>query len=373
MRKPQKKRINPTFIIILALLAVGLVVIGFLAVSKLGSPIKKNVELPFNIYYNYAFTGNGFVYIEGNSFNYYSLSDNKQNYSVMLENTDVKLAGSDSVQVVYTNSAVRLPKNQASLAISGTVKSVKCFYGFVAVHIEESRVDSVEKTDKIKIFSASGEQLDEIILSGRKLLEYGFFRKGRNDQLYSIELDYQASMPITSVSTYSLTTQSKTGIITIQNQLVECMIFTDKSVFAVGTNDIIRYEAEGNYESYRLLSYGYSLHDSSYTKTNTVFLIKNANHEDDVPRTIRIYKTAQGGSPNGQVNLMRVAESAKSVFACGDKVFVLTAGCLNRYSTLGSFDGSYKLSITVDEAQKLSDNSLLLTSGSKLYLLTLKP
>ncbi|HHT86156.1 MAG TPA: hypothetical protein GXZ61_00590 [Clostridiales bacterium] len=372
MRQPQRKRKSGLIILIL-LFAVGAIIAASIVVPKFTSPIKSVVKLPFGIYYNYAFTGNGFVYIEGSSLNYYSLSDSKQNYSVMLENTDVKLAGSDSVQVVYTNTSVRIPKNQVSLDLSGTVLSVKCYHGFVAVHIEENSGASPEKPEKILVYNAAGEQLDEILFDGRKLIGYGFFRNTKYDQLYTIELDYKASMPITLISTYSLTTSAKTGIITIQNQLVERMIFTEKSVFAVGTNDIIRYEAEGHYESYRLLCYGYSYVDSAYSKSSAVFLMKDADDEGSIPKSVRIYKAAQGSMPDDKLQLLSIPETAKGVFAIYDRVYVLTANRLNRYSTQGGEDGSYKLSIAVDGATKLSDNKLLISSGAELYLITLKP
>lgn len=358
-----KKRANSItvsvrFIVMLIaiLLVAGIVVVAILANQSL---LSKPSEMKFDARTQYLYTGTGFMYTQGGVLKYDDLTDTDETYSGNLPHPDVKLAGyGRNTHAVYDASSLCIVGLKDAIAPGGEIKSVECGNGFVACLTEK------DGAERITVYGTDGELKEEII-PDNTVTEFGFTHLDK-EQLYMITLDTDAGAIISTVTTYDPSAPAMTGIITVQNQLVENILFTKKSVFVEGTTNMIRYDANNNTESYRLITRGYHMGDS-YVKGDKVYF---AMHSDEsTKRSVRMYVTSQSAVPSEEVLPVQVPADALGVFVFDKNIYALTSTDVYMYDSEGELCETEKLQFAIDGVQKL-DGKLLLVSGGRAYTVT---
>lgn len=88
-------------LLISALVVIGIAFAAVLIIKRINTVARKK-SLPIRPETEYAYTGDGFVYIEGKTLNFYSVKNEDKNYSMSVEADNVKLVGTDKIKVIYT-------------------------------------------------------------------------------------------------------------------------------------------------------------------------------------------------------------------------------------------------------------------------------
>lgn len=325
-------------------------------------------KLPFYASSKYEYTGTGFLYIEGMTLHYYDLTESKNSYSVNISGGDVHLAGHDLLHVLYTESSLQIINSQFPIEFNGSIISAKCGNGVIAVHKRDGSQDSV------RLFDAAGSQIDEITFTDSALMDYGFYYSGKTCSLYMIATNTNSSSPVTELLTYSVTSSSSThtGVIVVQNELITDAVFSGSSIFLTGTDNIIRYSADNNTESYRLRCYGMKLLDRSALSSQAVFVMTPNSADENALSYVRLYRASQSSVPEETMNTLQLPRSTVSAFASGDRVYVITQSAIETYRADGRFSDREDLAFPASSACKLDDDRLLIASGEDMYLLTFK-
>lgn len=340
------------------LLAIGLVfgLIHLLKSTKKGA--KELTELPFTDTANYTYTGSGFLYFQEGKLYYMDIADGRKDTSYKINTDELKLTASDSISVLYHDTAVQIVGSEAPIVVSGKVLGVKCSQAHVAV----LREDSAGKT-AIVIYDGAGTQTDQMDFDAADLIDFGFSNR-QDETLWTLEMDLSASTPVCTITTYNLATKRTTGVINVQNQLTGDVIFTDKSLFLSGTSDLIRYTLAGSSEVYRISVYGWKLADSSIGES-PILLYKQRGGSNSI---LKLYTVPEGDVGSAAISTVHPPEGALAEFLIKGKLMIYTPTAAYTYTAGGKLLAVEELPIKIDGAQKLSESHILLSSGDSLYV-----
>jgi hypothetical protein len=351
---------------------IGLLVLGFVLVAGIvtaaiviissAGVFSRVLELPFGSDSVYQYTGSGFLYTENNKLNYYDIKDENKNYSVDLSASDVSLAGSSQVTAVYNNYAMQIVGAEFPIEFSGRVLKVKCGESYAAVLKEENGSESLQ------VFGSNGKQVDRINFSGSFPADFGFYGSG-SEILWTLTMETAGSEPVSTITTYDLSKSATTGVVNLQSHLVEKLVYSENSIFAADTNELIRFDHIRNNETWSLMIYGWRLHDS-YIANKPYFLL--------TPRkaaslsTVKLIIAQEGDMPNETESIVHLPTDTIEAFLCSGKLIAVTPGEIVTYSDKGKEEESFPLEITVEKAVKLDSSRVMLQSGSKLYIVAIK-
>ena len=334
-------------------LVVG-VVLFILANQKL---LSKPRELPFGASSEYVYTGTGYIYIAGQSVRYTDLTDSSYNYSGTLPHESMKLSGyKRDTHVVYDGSTLCIIGLSEAVTADGNILSVRCGDGFVACEVDTG----AEK--KVEVYNLIGEKVEEIN-SSETIVKYDFCHT-QKEQLYVVTLNTDSDTLLSTLTTYDPEVPAMTGIITVQNQLVENVVFTKKSVFILGTANLIRIDLATNKESYRLITRGYHMGDY-FEKGSKVYFVMYP--DDGNQNYIRLYQASQSTTPSEKVVPFQLPDSTLGVFVHEGNVYAMTANVVYMYDDRGTLKTTETLDFTVDSVYDTGGDSLLCSSANRLY------
>lgn len=354
-------------LVLVPLLIAG-AVFGIISLTKKSGTMGAPTELPFTKSDPYVFTGNGFLYMKGTSLYYKDLVDSKKDYSFIVSASDVKLTASLNISALYNSSAVQIVGAPSPIERTGQILNVRCG----SKHVVILREDGNGSTS-MQIFDTAGNQKDEIdIPKGTAyIVDFGF-TAAAEDVLWTLTVDTASEIPLSTITTYDLAKGSTTGVLTVHHQLIESLQFTQNSIFAIGTNDLIRYNNAS--EVYRLRVYGWKLLDfsASGASAKPLFLFAPRNASSALS-TVKVYSVAEAEVASDQVMTFQLPENTLSAFLAGGNLVACTGNALYTYAMNGS-KSSVELGLTVDGpgAVKLSENRMLLFQGEKLYLASIR-
>lgn len=306
-----------------------------------------------------VYTGSGFLYVGGGALNYANLRDEKKSWTSPMNSENVRLAASAAVSAVYNDSAVQFLDTVSGAQLFkreyiGAIELVRCGTGSVAV----LRRDEAQKR-QLYILSLKDEELDALEFgSNQEVLDFGFYQN--DEMLWTLTLNTGGVSPNCTIETYVVATQSKTGMMTVEGQLIERVEFVDKNTFTVGTNHILSYNELGQIAE-RTLIYGWKAVDFGIIAGKPSFIV--------TPRGQTTGGTAKLITLPAQETLLQLPASTKGIFITGGKYVVITGGSVLFYSDKGEKTREQTLEITVDAAEKISPTQLLLTQGTELFLL----
>lgn len=351
----------------IAVLVCGLlIIIGLIfgIIKLLGAAFGKKkgatAELPFTAGANYTYTGAGFLYFDNGRLYYDDIADGSKDASYKINTEDLSLAASTGISVLYHDTALQIVGAGDSLVFSGKVLGVRCGNDHVAVLREDSAGGTA-----IAIYDKSGTQVDQMDFEATDLINFGFSNTS-DETLWTLEADYSTLTPVSTLTTYNLTTRHTTGVMTVQGQLVENVFFTPSSIFLSATSSLIRGTLAGTSEAYRITIYGWELMDYSILDSGPVLLY--GQRETEAQSTLKLYTLAEDSVGSAQISSVHPPTGYVGAFLIKGKLYVYTPTQIYTYSSKGELLSTEPIGETITKAEKLSESHVLLYKDDTLII-----
>ena len=359
-RKKKKKKKNRTLLfsmITLGALGIALVIFQFVF-NKQAETVSMDIT-PISTTSTYINTGDGLLYQTDGQIHFYHLTDSKKNYTYGMGASDIRMSGSESMTVVFNKAQLQVVGEKTPLTFTGSVEEVECGTGHLAV------LQAAEDgSESVLVITRSGEQIDDLPFADQSIIDFGFY-KTDNEMLWIETLNVSTGTPMTTISTYDLSKKEVTGLIHVQNQLVNDVFITPNSMFVVCTNQIIRYIHAGNKEIYRTMIYGYEALDFSFASGTPTFLLTTRGGDF---HAVRILTLAEDAEPSPVETTLQLPTEGVSAFIMGSKLAVASREQLFTYTLKGKLSSTASFEQPIDAAVKLTDSKLLLSSNGMYYL-----
>ncbi len=357
-RKKKKKNSTLIFsVITLGVLGIGLVIFQFIF-NKQEATVSMDIT-PISTTSTYINTGDGLLYQTDGQIHFYHLTDSKKNYTYGTGASNIRMSGSESMTVVFNQSQLQVVGEKTPLTFTGVVEEVECGTKHLAVMRQAE-----DGAESVLIVTKSGDQIEDLAYPDQCIVDFGFYTT-TNEMLWIEMLNVSAGTPMTTIVTYDLSKQQVTGMIHVQNQLVNDIYITPNSMFVVCTNQIIRYIHAGNKEIYRTMIYGYEVLDFSYASGTPTFLLTTRGGDF---HTVRILTLAEDAAPAPVETTLQLPVEGVSAFIMGSRLSVASREQLFTYTIKGKLSATATFQQPVDAVVKLTDNKLLLSSNGMYYL-----
>lgn len=359
-RKKKKKKKNRTLFFSMVTLGVlGIALVIFQAVfNKQAETVSMDIT-PISTTSTYINTGDGLLYQTDGQIHFYHLTDSKKNYTYGMGASDIRMSGSEAMTVVFNKAQLQVVGEKTPLTFTGAVEEVECGTGYLAV-LQQTE----DGKESLLVITRSGEQIDDLPFDDQCIIDFGFY-KTENEMLWIETLNVSTGSPMTTISTYDPSKKEVSGLIHVQNQLVNDIYITPNSMFVVCTNQIIRYIHEGNKEIYRTVIYGYEVLDFSYSSGTPTFLLTTRGGDF---HAVRILTLAEDAAPAPVETTLQLPTEGVSAFIMGSKLAVASREQLFTYSLKGKLTSTATFEQPIDAAIKLTDSKLLLSSNGMYYL-----
>lgn len=358
-RKKKKKRNNTLIfsVVTLGILGIGLVIFQFIF-NKQEATVSMDIT-PISTTSTYINTGDGILYQTDGQIHFYHLTDDKKNYTYGMGASNIRMSGSESMTVVFNEASLQVVGEKTPLTFTGIVEEVECGTKHLAVLRAAE-----DGTESVLVITRGGEQIADLPYADQCIVDFGFY-SNTNEMLWIETINVNTGMPMTTISTYDLSKQEVTGMIHVQNQLVDDIYITPNSIFVVCTNQIIRYIHEGNKEIYRTMIYGYEVLDFSYSSGTPTFLLTTRGGNF---HTVRILTLAEDAAPAPVETTLQLPAEGVSAFIMGSRLSVASREQLFTYTIKGKLSATATFEQPIDTAIKLTDAKLLLSSNGMYYL-----
>ena len=359
-RRKKKKRKNNTLlfsVITLAVLGIALVIFQFIF-NKQEETVSMDIT-PISTTSTYINTGDGILYQTDGQIHFYNLTDSKKNYTYGTGASNIRMSGSETMTVVFNTAQLQVVGEKTPLTFTGEIQEVECGTDHLAVLRKAE-----DGQESVLVLNRDGEQIQELPFADQSIIDFGFYTTA-NEMLWIETLNVSTGSPMTTISTYDLNKQEVTGLIHVQNQLVNDIYITSKSMFVVCTNQIIRYIHEGNNEIYRTTIYGYEPVDFSNASGTPTFLLTPRGGDF---HTVRILTLVEDSAPEPVETTLQLPTEGVSTFIMGSKLVVASREQLFTYSLKGKLTATATFEQPIDSAVKLTDSKLLLSSNGMYYL-----
>ncbi len=360
-RKAKNKRktvLRLFFLFGILLLILAGVVAGILLLGNSMSAQASLTQLPFSPQDNAIFTGQGFLYIKDGTLYYTDLSNEHNDYHAPVTATDVKLAASKEIHALYNSAALKIVNATYPVEFTGTLLYVTCGSTTVAA----LKTDNTG-AETIQVFDKTGTQKDQLTFPGQFIVDYGFYTAG-NEYLYVLTMSLDSGTPLSTITIYDMTRAATSGVMQVQNQLIEHIYFTSSGIYAVGTNQLIRYSLEGNRESYREMLYGWEVMDFE-SSGNPLFLLRPRS--TDKPGTVKLLTVKDADVAGTTQRLFQLPAGTVDAFVMGGRVVAVTTSGYTVYSADGKLLNTRHVSAEVVTAEKIDSGTLLLNTASACY------
>ena len=359
-RKKKKKKKNRTLLFSLVTLGVlGIALVIFQAVfNKQAETVSMDIT-PISSSSTYINTGDGILYQTDGQIHFYHLTDSKKNYTYGMGASNIRMSGSESMTVVFNEAQLQVVGEKTPITFTGSVEEVECGTGYLAV-LQKTE----DGAESLLVITRGGEQIDDLPFADQCIVDFGFYTT-QNEMLWIETINVSSGTPMTTISTYDLSKKEVTGLIHVQNQLVNDIFITPKSMFVVCTNQIIRYIHEGNKEIYRTVIYGYEALDFSYASGTPTFLLTTRGGDF---HTVRILTLAEDTAPASVETTLQLPTEGVSAFIMSNKIAVASREQLFTYTLKGKLSTTATFEQPIDQATKLNDTKLLLSSNGMYYL-----
>jgi hypothetical protein len=358
-RRKKKKKNNPLLFSMLILGALG---VGLLVFQFFFNRSEATVEMemtPISTTSTYINTGDGILYQTAGQIHFYHLTDSKKNYTYGMGASDIRMSGSESMTVVFNQAQLQVVGEKTPLTFTGSIEEVECGTKYLAVLRKAE-----DGTEGLHIITKGGEQVSDIAYTDQCIVDFGFYTTS-TEMLWIEALSVETGTPMTTISTYDLAKNEVTGMIHVQGQLVDKIYITKSSMFVVATNQIIRYIHEGNKEIYRTTIYGYEVVDFSNASGTPTFLLTTRGGDF---HTVKIMTLQEDSAPEPVETTLQLPTEGVDAFIMGSRLVVVSREQLYNYTIKGVLSATATFQQPVDEAAKLNDSKLLLSSNGMYYL-----
>ena len=317
---------------------------------------------------NCIYNGSGMFCYSGGYLKYYDLKNRKNDYEsfIGIDENGLNFACGSEIELIYTGGSIYFVGSKRIVDISeGIVKECKCGRNYAAVLIE-----GADGVSRIEMYNASGEKISTSVFASTVLTNFGFENES-SSAFYTAELSTAGKDAAITITTYDLSKNSKNGVISVYGMLVDDVIFTEKSIFVVGTKHLIRYDRKTNKEVYRVLIYGYECQSVSENKKGKqVFaLVEEGN---DNPKYVKMLTVSETESANPLVRVIALPDNAIYFASMNGLLYVVNDTSVHRYDASGEVDEYTLFNINVSFAKKIDDNRLLIKAGGSWNIFTIK-
>lgn len=316
-----------------------------------------------------AFNGKGFIDYRARTLEYYDLSGKSKDFSKSLgfDDDNIKLAGGSEITVLYNDISFFVVGTKQAVNIeNGRIIDCKCGKNFAALLIE----DNESANARVEIYNSAGslcnkKEFDTTIITG-----FGFESEFGTTFYYSEMSTAGKDLAIT-ITTFDLERNSVNGVLCVYGMVVDDVIFTEKSIFAVGTKYLIRFDRVTNKEVYRILIYGYECYSVSMdSKKKQVFALAEADVEK--PSYVKLLTLSESENANSTVRVVNLPDDYVYFASMNGTLTVVTDHSIIKYDASGKVSGTTECDETISMAMKLDSNKLLLKKGEKYCVFKLK-
>ncbi len=359
-----KKKVSRKALVFLISVIVVLVVLltGLIMVLTKGKQIEDTlVPMPFTSDSEYSQVGSNVVYLSDTLLTSVDPSG-KRVWQCSLYAAGLRIEANDHVIAAIGDDAIQcVDATGAQLfttRIDGNIESARVGINKVAVYVRQTLENN--QPSYILIFDLSGNNLYQITVTDKYILDYGFDTQG--DQLYVLELDAAGSVPVSRISTYRPETQAMTGIKELKDQLVDGVKIIGKDIYAMGTHRLTIYPAANTGNSRDLLTYGWMVKDISMVGDSKFIYVPSSEAPYDIARIIR----ASGGET--KINL---PPHVSWVVMGTDKIYCFANTSFFVYTGDGKYLRSYDLPFESSEVLRAMPGYVFISQGSSVYLMPL--
>lgn len=356
-----KTFIRLTILIVLVLAFVGLIVGGVLLFRSCSLAASKR-SLPFAYSAENAYTGDGFMYMEGSTLKYINLKDESKNYSISVNAPTARLMGTSGIKIVYNSRALQMIGTQYDIELEGEVVKLCCGSKYAAVY----RLGN-DGSKTLHVYDSAGSECYQIDFTDAVLTDFGF-ESSTSPILWTSELITTGNCITTTVTIYDLSRSSITGVISVQGQLVKDIFITSNSIFAVCTDNIIRYDRRSNIEAYRLLTYGYDCTSCSFSGGRALFVLKREEGDTD---SVRLLSVSEKDVANESSSLLVLQTGVVNSFAMNGNFIVVSQEKLLIYDASGKLTKEAQFDQLITSAEKLDERNILIGRGDEALLYTI--
>ena len=306
----------------------------------------------------YINTGDGLLYQTDGQIHFYHLNDSKKNYTYGTGASNIRMSGSKSMTVVFNEAQLQVVGDKTPLTFTGYIQEVECGVNHLAVLRRAE-----DGTESVLIITKDGEQIADLPFADQYILDFGFYTY-ENEKLWVEVLNVNTGTPITTISTYDFVQNEIIGMMRVQSQLVNQVYITGNSFFVVGTNQIIRYVHAGNKEIYRSMIYGYEAVDFSNASDDPTFLLTTRGGDF---HTVKILSLEEGTDANAVETTLQLPTEGVAAFIMNGRLIVVSREQVYTYSLKGKLLATANFEQPVDEAFKLTEKKLLVSSSGMYY------
>lgn len=367
----RRKKISKIRLLLLVAIPIALIVLTIVIISliKYSGEAGKLKSFPKMSADNISFTGNGFIEYKDKKLNYYDLVSKKHDFSesVGIEDTDIKLAGGSEINVLYNEISFYIINTQQAVNIENArIIDCKCAKNFAALLI----MDNDTNKSRIEIYNSAGSLCINKNFDTTMITNFGFENELSTTFYYS-ELSTAGENLTFTITTFDLQRNSVNGVISVYGMVVENVIFTEKSIFVVGTKYLIRFDRVTNKEVYRLLIYGYKCYSVSMNnKKKQVFAL--AEIDSEKPAYVKLLTVSEGESANSTVRVINLPDNYIYFTSLNGSLAVVTDTSILKYNANGTVAGCTKFDEPISKALKLNSNNLFIKIGERYGIFKLK-
>lgn len=320
-------------------------------------------ETPIATADTYQNTGDGILYQTDGKIHFYHLTDQKKNYTYGTGASDIRMAGSAALTAVYNDVSMQVIGERKPLQFAGKVLALECGEAHVAV-LQQDEAGS----QTILVLTADGEQTGQLQFDADQyIVDFGFY-KVIGEMLWIETLSITAGTPTTTITTYDVVKKANSGVMQIQNQLIDGIYITPDSMFVVGTNQIIRYTHNGNKEIYRTTVYGYRVIDYTYSGTPTFLMTPRGGDM----HSVKMLTLAEGADPKPAETFLQLPTEGVAAYMMNGKLVVVSQQNVYTYTLKGKLSLTATLEKPAEAAVKLTEKVIMLASNGIYYLATIK-
>ena len=358
-RRRRKRRPRTLLFSLLILVVLGGGILIYQAIFTKQAATAEMSATPISTDAMYLNTGDGLLYVTDGQIHFFHLTDEKQNYNYNMDATDIRMSGSESMTVVYNTASLQVVGKEKPVAFEGELLDVACGKGFLAALYR-----SADGVEKVKIITPDGAERKTYAFDEQYIVNYGFYTVS-NEMLWIETMSVNTGTPATMIYTYDLAKETQTGMMTIQNQLVDDLYITKNSVFVAATNQIFRFTHDGNKEAYRTTVYGYEVVDFSSASDNPTFLLTPRGGDF---HSVKILTLAEDSAANAVETYLQLPTEGVDAFIMGNMLVVASREKLLTYSLKGKLSSEATFEQPIDAAVKLTNSILMVSSNGTYYL-----
>jgi outer membrane protein assembly factor BamB len=244
----------------------------------------------------------------------------------------------------FSNKPVSKPKPD------GIIKTVRLCDAAVAVMTEDSSGQTF-----LCMYDLQGKLIKKIDFTPNEfVLDFGLDSK--LDMLWTHTLDTSGVLPVSVIRKYSIARASMTTTIVINDQIPEKLVFTEKNIYAIGTNACMSYNNLGAKESEgSFMVYGWKLAYEAVDASAPVFVF--------IPRSKDAYTaitSARVVSPGVFDHNISLPPRCQSIFISNGRIYAFTGDSLYQMTFKGESIKEHTLSSNYYSAAPVMDNKYIM-------------